>query len=60
MGTDPKAIEPDARARREPWTSPLPEEAHDEDLEILLPRAEGEDADFEAIEMTHRGINTPR
>ena len=58
--TDPKPLEPGPEAQREPWTSPLPESGESEDQIVLHPRADGEDADFEALEMEHRSMSAQR
>ena len=57
--TEPKPVEPEPDAQREPWSSPLPEPETSDD-EILHPRADGEDPDFEALEMEHRGMSAQR
>lgn len=58
--THPKPLEPEPEAQREPWSSPLHESGEPEDQVVLHPRADGEDADFEALEMEHRSMSAQR
>lgn len=60
MGTDPTGIEPDEPASREEWSSPKKNADQPVERHPVHPRADGEDADFEALEMEHRGMSAQR
>jgi hypothetical protein len=60
MTTDPRPLEAEEAAPREAWTSPLPQDDESDDRRGLHPRADGEDVDFEAIEMQHRTMSVQR
>jgi hypothetical protein len=58
--TEPKMPEPEPDAQREAWSSPLHEPKTADEQVVLHPRADGEDPDFEALEMEHRGMSAQR
>jgi hypothetical protein len=60
MTTDPIPPGPEEAAPREAWTSPLPQDDDPDDRRPLHPRADGEDIDFESIEMQHRTMSVQR
>jgi len=60
MGTDPKAPEPDGDATREVWSSSEAETDQPDTVEVVHPRADGDDVDFEVLEMDHRWLSAQR